>query len=66
MAKSDLVDIDVQKLHETARAVLVTTGLPDDAVWLPRAQVEIVKHDSMPGLHTVTMPEWLAIDRGLV
>lgn len=64
--KSDLVDIDVEKLHETQRAVLVTTGRPDDAVWLPLAQVEIVPHDSTPGLHTVTMPEWLALDRGLI
>lgn len=66
MAKTKLVDLNVQKLRETDRAVLVTTGEPDEAVRLPLASVEIVPHDAVAGLHTVTLPEWLAIDRGLV
>ena len=63
--KSDLVDITVQKLHETDAAVLVTDTVPEKAVWLPKAQIEI-EVSEVPGLHTVTLPEWLAIEKGLV
>lgn len=35
MGKSDLIDLDVQKHHETEKAWLVSgTGDRDDAVWL--------------------------------
>lgn len=63
--KSDLIDITVQLLHETERAVLVTDSTPEKGVWLPRSQVEIEPAD-MGRLHVVTLPEWLAIERGLV
>ncbi len=61
--KSDLVDVMVQKLHETNAAVLVTDDIPERAVWLPKAQIEIEVAE-VPGLHIVTMPEWLAIEKG--
>jgi hypothetical protein len=64
--RSDLVDITVSKHHETSKAVLVSdTGLGDDAVWLPLSQIEIVPA-SQAGLFIVTMPEWLAKDKGLI
>lgn len=63
--KSDLVDITVQLLHETDRAVLVTDSTPENGVWLPLSQIEIEPADT-GGLHVVTLPEWLAMDRGLV
>jgi len=59
--KSDLVDIEVVIKIETAKAVLVNDGKRD--VWLPLSQVEM-ERDSEKTF--VTMPEWLAIDSGLV
>lgn len=63
--KSDLIDITVHLLHETDRAVLVTGSTPDKGVWLPLSQIEIEPADT-GGLHVVTLPEWLAIERGLI
>ena len=59
------IDITVSKLHETAQAVLVTDGTPEEAVWLPKSQIEIAPADT-PGRHTVTLPEWLAQEKGLI
>jgi hypothetical protein len=59
--KSDLVDIEVVIKIETAKAVLVNDGKRD--VWLPLSQVEMERDNEKT---FVTMPEWLAIDKGLV
>jgi hypothetical protein len=64
--KSDLIDIDVQLLHETEKAVLVTDTVPEKAVWLPRSKIEIEQSAAFPGIHTVTLPEWLATEKGLI
>ena len=61
--KSDLVDIQVEVIHTTDRAVLVDDG--DRRVWLPLAQVELGPIGPRRGA-TVTMPEWLAIEKELV
>ncbi|OAM73743.1 hypothetical protein [Devosia elaeis] len=61
--KSDLVDIDVQIHARTERAILVSDdGEREGAVWLPLA-VEVAAQGKH---HVVTMPEWLAVDRGLI
>jgi len=52
--------------HKTARAVLVSdTGEKDDAVWLPLSQIS-VGQDSVDDILQITMPEWLAKDKGLI
>lgn len=57
---SDLIDISGQIMHETAKAVLFSdTGEKDKAVWLPKSQIEV-------NGNIVTMPEWLAKDKGLI
>lgn len=61
--KSDLVDIEVEVIHTTDRAVLVDDG--DRRVWLPLAQIEVGPIGQRRGA-TVTMPEWLAIEKELV
>lgn len=64
--KSDLTDIAVIRHAETERAILVSeTGNKDDAVWLPKSQVEI-ENDGYKNFVTVTLPEWLAAEKGLV
>lgn len=63
--KSNLVDIDVEITARTERAVLVHTGVKEDAVWLPLSQIEVVP-SGFAGIETVTLPEWLATDKGLI
>lgn len=63
--KSDLIDLSVQLHHETDKAVLVSDdGNKDKAVWLPLSQIEIERTNG--GVVTVTLPEWLATEKGLV
>lgn len=61
-----LVDLDNMVLHhETDKAWLVSKdGERENAVWLPKSQaeVEMLKWN----LCNVTMPEWLAVEKGLV
>ena len=65
MSKSDLIDVTVQLHHETDRAVLVSDdGDRDKAVWLPLSQCEIEKRKG--GIVIATMPEWLALEKGLI
>jgi hypothetical protein len=65
MMKSDVIDLTVQKLHETEKAVLVTDSIPEKGVWLARSQIEIEPCET-GGLYTVTLPEWLALEKGLI
>lgn len=65
--RSDLVDLEMTLHHQTDRAVLVSdSGNPKDAVWIPKSVCEIAPAGK-PGssIYTVTMPERIAIDRGL-
>lgn len=63
--RSDLVDISVTLHHRTAKAVLVSdSGDRDKAVWLPLSEIEI--EDKGRGLFEVTLPEWLALEKGLI
>jgi hypothetical protein len=64
VTRSDIIDVTVHLHHETEKAVLVSdTGDKDDAVWLPLSQIEIERDGAT---HSVSLPEWLAIDKGLV
>jgi len=56
--KSDLVDVHGEVRGGTDKAIMFHDG--DQTVWLPRSQIEI-NDDG-----TVTMPEWLAIEKELV
>jgi hypothetical protein len=61
-----LIDLALCQHHETAAAFLVSeTGERDDAVWLPKSQVE--RAEQLKGQNfTFVMPEWLAKDKGLI
>ena len=64
MTKSDLIDVMVQKHAETEKAVLVSDdGDKAKAVWLPKSQCEIEPCDEY---FKLTLPQWLARDRGLI
>lgn len=72
--KSDLIDIACKVVQDREKAIAITDGTEEETVdprtgeiktrekwfWLPKSQVEV------NGDGTVTMPEWLAADKGLV
>lgn len=63
--KSNIIDIDVHIHITTERAVLVSeTGDRDAAEWLPLSQVEIEM--TGPAAASLSIPEWLAQERGLI
>lgn len=64
MSRSNLVDVEVIIVHQTDKAVLVKSDEEADGVWLPLSQCEV---DAEPGsVGEVTLPDWLATERGLV
>jgi hypothetical protein len=64
--KSDLVDVAGCLHAKTDKAILFSdTAHKEDAVWLPLSQCE-VENDGHKNFVTVTMPEWLAKDKGLI
>jgi len=63
--KSNIIDIDVEVVHKTAMAVLVHTGDKENAVWLPLSQID-VEYSRLGGISNVTLPEWLALEKGLI
>lgn len=65
--KSDLVDIACEIRMEKEKAIAIWDGQHHDGLgkrekwtWLPKSQIE-VNDDG-----TVTMPEWLVLDKGLI
>ena len=65
MPAPQLTEILVQIHHETDKAILVSLdGDKKKAVWLPRSQIEI--EDKGKGIHEITIPIWLAEEKGLV
>lgn len=60
MPQSKLCDITVELLHETNAAWLVDDG--DKKVWIPKAIGELKKNRT----YTLTAPEWILKDKGLV
>ena len=63
--KSNLIDIDVEVVHRTEKAVLVHTGNKEQAVWIPLSQCEI-QHSGFEGIETITLSEPLAMEKGLI
>ena len=63
--KSDVIDIDGAMEARTEKAVLFHTGNKDEAAWLPLSQIEIAE-TGFAGIFTVTLPEWLALGKGLI
>lgn len=63
--KSNLIDIDVEVVHRTEKAVLVHTGDKNKAVWIPLSQCEL-EPNGFGGIETLTLPEPLAFEKGLI
>ena len=62
MSDKDEIDICVEFLKDSARAIKVSDGCVEE--WLPKSQI---KYDGEEGdTITVTMPNWLALEKGLI
>lgn len=61
--RSDLVDIAAEIRAETKAAVLIFDGTRK--AWLPKSQIEI-EASGGSALVVVTLPEWLAREKGLL
>lgn len=65
--RSNLVDLSVYIHHETDKALLVSdNGNRDQAVWLPKSVVEIEGDYQVPSVIEITLPEYIAEERGLI
>lgn len=61
MADDEMVEVFVELLiRETPDAWLILTAY-DEEVWLPKSQVELDDDESV-----VRVPEWLALEKGLI
>jgi len=56
--KSNLIDIEARLIHETERAWLLDTG-GDENTWIPKSAAEFDGE-------TLTLPEPLALEKGLI
>lgn len=70
--KSDLIDIEVYLVFETSKAILVSDeelppmGASSRKVeWLPKSKIEYGRV-AFETVTTVTLPEWLANEKGLI
>jgi hypothetical protein len=63
--RSNVIDIDGAIERRTEKAVLFHTGNKEEAAWLPMSQIE-VHETGIGGIFTVTLPQWLAEEKGLV
>jgi hypothetical protein len=64
--KHELVDLTMQIVRETDKAICVRDAEDRNPVWLPRSQIEVSTDGAPRGCVIVTMPEWLALDKGLI
>ena len=64
---SEKIEIAVEIHYITDRAYLVSdTGDEDDAVWIPKSQVEPMTPPEIGEEVIFEIPEWLAEDKGLI
>ena len=61
--KNLTVEIAVEVKHDTAKAMLVTDGSVE--AWIPKSQVTYEPLNNNKET-TITMPEWLAKNKGLI
>ena len=65
---SDLIDLTVWVMMDNPDKKAIAVADPAKAgktwIWLPRSQIEYVKAE--PGLIVLTLPQWLAKDKGLI
>lgn len=70
MTEADLIDLIVIYQTSTEHAVCVRDTKIDPDVWLPWSEVEVCREDGLPPTRwdvvTLTGPEWLLTEKGLL
>lgn len=61
---SDLVDVTLAIWNETPKAIKVSEDETSTKTWLPKSQIEF--HYKSGNIIEVTMPEWLAKEKGFI
>jgi hypothetical protein len=65
MKNRESIKISGEIFAETEKAILFFDG--GDADWIPRSQIiEIEESNHFPEVVTITIPEWLAIEKGFI
>lgn len=65
--RSDLVDLDVVVRRETDAAWgIADPDKPGNIIWLPKSQCQVDDIKLPSKAATLTCPEWLAMERGLI
>jgi len=66
MSRSDLIDLTVTIHAQTPAAIMISDdGEREHACWVPLAHTEINTRQPS-GIAEITLPQWLARDRGLI
>jgi len=65
--KSDIIDLRLVLVAQTEKAILVNENEDNSgkSIWLPKSKVEF-DDVTIGTITTVTLPEWLALDKGLI
>jgi hypothetical protein len=63
-----MVELELQLKGETAAAYLVRDGDEDGdrECWLPKSQVAVISGGEIDKIIKLEVPDWLAVDKGLV
>ena len=63
---SERVEIDAEEVTRTEQAILIKHA--DGECWLPMSRIYIIEEESFDdaGPLKLSVPEWLAIEKGLV
>lgn len=62
----NLIELDCDYVGETDDAILIANPFEEkDSIWLQKSQIEI-EYLGHVGSICVTLPEWLATEKGLV
>lgn len=64
--KSEVLDIMVEITAENSNEILVHEGIKELAIWLPKQHIQIHRNYPIPGVNSITIPEWLAIEKGFI
>lgn len=61
--RGETIELTVEIVHETEKAVLFTDGTAEK--WVPRSQIQAME-STRNGAWQVTLPEWLAKKNGWI
>ena len=63
-ADKNYLEFEIEIIRETDKAILISDGTAQE--WIPKSQLEDDPDRRNNGLYLIIIPEWLAIDKGLI